>query len=192
MADRSGDAAAEWTTDGPLGKSSGRRGAGRADCTYRPARGAPRPAAVAALPRPPPTRRDPRPRPPRARPSSRAPEREDGAQLPQEVTLPHLHASAASQWAQSVLGDPWALPKGPWAPQASRLWKGWGLLGPPPPGLPYPVDSLPASHHLWASSREFESVMTSLNGWGECIINHVTSHMGSAGLWLLWMEWGWS
>lgn len=36
--------------------------------------------------------------PPRARPSSRAPEREDGAQLPQEVTLPYLHADEASQW----------------------------------------------------------------------------------------------
>lgn len=66
-------------------------------------------------------------------------------------------------------------PPGPWTPRGSSLWRGWGLPQPPPLN---PL-GLEPSPPLGKLSREFELVVTSLKGWGESFIHHMTNHMGS-------------
>lgn len=75
------------------------------------------------------------------------------------------------------LGTPWALfpgPSGPLEPPGLEAVEGVGPTAAPSPGPPGSRAFAPSGQAL---EREFKEVVTSLKGWGEAVIDHMTNHM---------------
>lgn len=83
--------------------------------------------------------------------------------------------------------DPWAGPHRPLGgtlPKARLEALGWEWQYPAgaptlTPLLPQWTGLIVPYQHLYKLSREFEWTMTSLKGWGNCVINHVANHVSS-------------